>query len=268
MDMPNMPLKGESPEVVIPPLKAADQLAAPATDDGSAPHVSNLSVPPQDLRVDNSRATEIPITELKRLAVAHGMSDHASVHQPTSHSRVYIFFAALLGIGAFIAWQSYGATEKLNAAPASSFSSPVSTEVASATPQLPTSTSGQGAADPTTQEAILSPPASDVPSSDTQRLDSIASELSVVRQELQQLAAKQEEMARNVATLSAAREKEKLPPPKASRGVSSQRKISSPPPLQVGALPPSPPPPPPSNRPATPDNGANIPRPPSSLPQN
>ena len=132
-----------------------------------------------------------------------------------SYSRVYTFFAALLGIGAFIAWQSYGSTEKLNAAPASSFSSPVSTEVASATSELVTSTSGQGAADPTNQTAIVSPPAPAVPSIDTRRLDAIVSELSVVRLELQQLAAKQEEKARNVATLQAAREnsKEKLPPP-------------------------------------------------------
>lgn len=264
-NLPNMSSKEEFPGVVSPPPEAADRVTVLA-DDGSAPcaYVSNLSVPPQDLRVDNSKTPEIPITELKRLAVAHGMSE-----ERTSYSRVYIFFAALLGIGAFIAWQSYAATEKLSAALASSFSSPVSTEIASATPQLPTSTSEQGAAHPTNQTAILSPPAPDVPSSDTRRLDAIVSELSVVRQGLQQLAAKQEEMARNIATLQAAREisKDKLPPPQASRSGSSSRKISSPP-LQVDALPSSPPPAPPSSRPAISDNGANIPRPPSSLPQN
>src|SRR6187455_1536587 len=127
-NLSNMHLKDASPEVIVPPLKAADRVTVPA-DDGSAPcaYVSNLSVPPQDLRVDNSKTPEIPITELKRLAVAHGMSE-----ERTSYSRVYIFFAALLGIGAFIAWQSYAATEKLSAALASSFSSPVSTEIASA----------------------------------------------------------------------------------------------------------------------------------------
>src|SRR5438045_2956854 len=111
----DMSFKEKCSEVVIPPLKAADQQAAPASDDGSTPHISNLSVPPRDLRVDNSTAPEIPITELRRLALAHGMSDRTSVHQRTSSTRVYIFFAALFGIGAFIAWQSNGATEKLNA---------------------------------------------------------------------------------------------------------------------------------------------------------
>jgi hypothetical protein len=271
--LPNPPLKEGSSEGIFPRLVAADRLTRPDPADGSAPPLRDSSVPPQNIRAENSRAAEIPIAELKLLAVAHGLSDDTSVAKRTSHSRVYIFFAALIGIGAFVVWQSYGATEKPNTALASSlaFSGPVSKEVAPATSELVASSpSTQGVTDPANIKSNVSPATPPAPSSEAERLDAIVNELAIVRQELKQLAANHEELARNIAALQPTREtaKQKLPPSNVPRAAPSQRKISSTPPLQVGPLPSSPPPAPPTNQTAISDHGANIPRPPSSMPEN
>jgi len=271
--LPNTPLKERSSEGIFPRLVAADRLTMPEPADRSAPPLRGPSVPPQNIRAENSRAAEIPIAELKLLAEAHGMSDGASVDKRSSRSRVYVFFAALIGIGAFVTWQSYGATEKPNNALASSlaFSGPASKEVAPATSELVASSpSEQSVTDPANDKSKVSPATSAASSSEAQRLDAIVNELAIVRQELKQLAANHEELARNIAALQPTREttKQKLPPSNVSRAAPSQRKISSTPPLQAGPLPSAPPPAPPTNQTATSDHGANIPRPPSSMPEN
>jgi hypothetical protein len=260
--LPNTPLKEETSEGVFPRLVAADRLTMSEPSEGSGPHPSSACLPRQNLQGENLRGAQIPIAELKLLAAAHGMSDRASVDKRTSRSRVYVFFAAMIGIAAFVAWQS-GATEKPNTALASS----VTTEIAPATSDL-------GASDPSEltnptnikSNVSLAPPA--VPSSEAERLDVIVNELAVVRQELKQLAANHEELARHIAALRPTREtnKQKLPP-SVSRAAPSQGKISSTPPLQVGPLPSAPSAAPPTNQTAIADR-ANIPRPTSPMTEN
>jgi hypothetical protein len=76
--LPNPPLKEEHSEGAFPLLVAANRLTAPEARihenkaGGGATHRSSASVPPQDLRVGNSKAPEISIAELKLLAIAHG----------------------------------------------------------------------------------------------------------------------------------------------------------------------------------------------------
>jgi hypothetical protein len=151
-----------------------------------------------------------------------GISNKRSFHSPHSssfrHSRVAggrpsigmrifrtvtrFFIAVLIGVGATLAWQSHGdaATEMLLArAPTLAWLLPVSTTkspvVAATTPDL------------------------------AQQLGPLASNLDVVRRSVEQLAAKQEQMAQNIVALQATEEdiRQKMssaPPPAAQPAAS------------------------------------------------
>jgi len=130
-------------------------------------------------------------------------SDRPSVGRRIFRALVRFFIAVLIGVGATLAWQSYGdeAREAVRTrAPSLVWLLPVSTPksdlaaVRSSLEQLAVK-----------QEQI----AQAVPSFDSvQQLEPITRDLAAVRSSLEQLAVKQEQMAQNIATLQAVVERD------------------------------------------------------------
>ena len=130
-------------------------------------------------------------------------SDRPSIGRRIFRALVRFFIAVLIGVGATLAWQSYGdeAREAVRTrAPSLVWLLPVSTPksdlaaVRSSLEQLAVK-----------QEQI----AQAVPSFDlVQQLEPITRDLAAVRSSLEQLAVKQEQMAQNIATLQAVVERD------------------------------------------------------------
>ncbi len=156
--------------------------------------------------------------------------DRPSIGRRTLRSVTRFFIAVFIGVGATLACQSYGdaAREMVVArVPILAWWLPV----------------------PGTKPPVV---ASTSPAS-VQQFESLTSNLDVVRRSLEQLAAKQEQMARNVATLQAVeedvRQKMSYTPPSPSQQAvsipqqkppqSRARSPSTPHPQPTGALPPS-----------------------------
>jgi hypothetical protein len=144
-------------------------------------------------------------------------SDGPSIGRQVFRALTRFFIAVLIGVGATLAWQSHGDDAKQIVrtwAPSLGWLLPVSTTTSPDGPG-----SSQNAAlpqsAPVTQSAA---PASAVTAGElAQQLEPITRELTVARRSLEQLAAKQEQMAQNIATLQAAeqdiRQKMSSPPP-------------------------------------------------------
>jgi len=169
--------------------------------------------------LDGERASSDRVRWL-RPGTTHRSGDPFTSDRPSIPRRVFralarFFFAALIGVGATLAWQSYGdeAEEMVRArAPSLGWLLPLST---------------------------TNPPALAVTSAEMQeQLKPMAIDLAIVRRSIEQFAAnidqlarKQEEMARNVATLQAAEQQ-------------LSQKVSLPPSRPVHVPPPKPPQPP------------------------
>jgi hypothetical protein len=185
-----------------------------------SPSSSSLSDPNE-----HDVAPLVPSLELPLHAPPHQndrpASDRPSIGRRIFRALVRFFIAVLIGVGATLAWQSYGdeAREAVRTrAPSLVWLLPVSTPksdlaaVRSSLEQLAVK-----------QEQI----AQAVPSFDSvQQLEPITRDLAAVRSSLEQLAVKQEQMAQNIATLQAVVEQD------------IGQKMSSPLPSQAVPLPP------------------------------
>src|SRR5713226_5599263 len=133
--------------------------------------------------------------------------DHVASDRPSSGRRIFrtltrFFIAVLMGIGATLAWQSHGDAAR--------------DMVVARAPLLgwlfSVSTTKSPAVAATAPEPV-------------QQLEPLASNLDIVRRGLEQLAAQQEQMARNIATLQAVdediRQKVSSPPPSPSQQTAS-----------------------------------------------
>jgi hypothetical protein len=145
-------------------------------------------------------------------------SDGPSIGRRMFRALTRFFIAVLIGVGATLAWQSHGDDAKQIVrtwAPSLAWLLPVS----STTSPSDGPVSAQNAALPQTAPVPQSPaPALSVTAGAlVQQIEPITRDLAVVRRSLEQLAAKQEQMAQNIATLQAAeqdiRQKMSSPPP-------------------------------------------------------
>lgn len=159
-----------------------------------------------------------------------------------------LFIAALIGAGATLAWQSYGDEAKamiITWAPSLGGLLSVSTK-SPANDQV----SAQGTALP--QSA---PAAAAVSPEVMQQLEPMARDLSFLRRSIEQLAAKQEQMAQNIATLQTVEQdiKQRVSSPPPSRAVPIPPRKPPQPAAQSSALQSSSvPPPPPHSQPPLP----------------
>ena len=163
-------------------------------------------------------------------------SDMPSIGRRTFRALARFSIAALIGVGATFAWQSRGdeAKEMVRTwvpslgllSPVSTTKSPADVDVA-AVQTGPTPAGQRSAQDaalpqpaPATQ-TVPAPTAAAISPASAQQLEAMARDLAVVRRSVEQLAAKQERMAHNIATLQAVEQdtKEKMSSPSPSRSV-------------------------------------------------
>ena len=133
------------------------------------------------------------------------------------------FIAVLIGVGATLAWQSYGDVAR----------EMVAARVPTLAWLLPVS-------------ATNSPVAAAVSPNSVQQLEPLASNLDVVRRSVEQLAAKQDQMAENIVLLQAVDEDirpkmSSTPPPPAQQAVFSQQPKPQQPRTQPAPVPRAPP---------------------------
>jgi hypothetical protein len=161
-------------------------------------------------------------------------SDGPSIGRRMFGAIARFFIAVLIGVGTTLAWQSHDATQLVRTwAPSLGWLLPVSTT--RSPPDVPVS--AQDATLPQTAPVTQGPaPASAVTSGELlQQLEPITHDLAVVRRSLEQLAAKQEQMAQNIATLQAAEQdiRQKMsstPPPRPAPPRKPPAQSSVPPP--------------------------------------
>ena len=134
--------------------------------------------------------------------------DHLGIDRPSIGRRMFralvrFFIAAVIGVGATLAWQSYGdeAKEMVRTwIPSVAWLLPVSTTKSPPNGQV----SAQDAALPQSTPVTQTPaPTAAATSPELVQLEPMARDLAVMRRSLEQLAAKQEQMAQNIATLQA-----------------------------------------------------------------
>ena len=245
--------------------------------------------------VSGANSPEIPVAELKRLAEnSRAVGNSPSIGRRMFQAVRRFCIAALVGVGATLAWQSYGdqAKEMIGVGATSlggllfastTKSSAPEVNIAAAPVAAPVQAAAQDAAPPQTQpgtQTTLAPPAQAAPPAESmQQLDTMARNLAVVQKGVEQLAAKQEEMAHNIATLQAAeqdiRSKMSPPPPRPQQ----PKAVPLPPRKKTAAAAPAQPPaavrlspaqpavqlPPPPAEQASSPRPSPIPRPPVSL---
>jgi hypothetical protein len=202
-------------------------------------------------------------------------TDRPSLGRRTSRSLARFLVTACIGVAATLAWQSYGGTAKqmiANSAPQLSWllslpamNPPSGREIAVEQPSppavqasAPQAASAQaGAVAPTASEPAAST-APTAPSPDLQQLATMAHDLAAVRQSVEQLAAGQEQMARDIAKLQTAgqdirRRISALPPAAAT---TAHKPVPPPQPALQSSVAPLPPAPP---EPAPPSSAAPLP---------
>jgi len=151
-------------------------------------------------------------------------SDRPSIGRRIFRTLARFIIAVLIGIGATLAWQSHGdAAREMVVARAPSLGWLLSVS--------------------TTKSPAVAATAPDP----VQQLEPLASNLDVVRRSVEQLAAKQEQMAQNIATLQALeediRQKVSSPPPSPSQQAASIPQYKPPQPRVQSSSVPRPPPP-------------------------
>ncbi len=214
------------------------------------------------------RATEPPLDATLRTPDLK--IDPLATNRPslgTSHSRVRLLAAACVGVAVTLAWQSYGGpTRQMIAsavpqlawlAPSPAMDAPSSRDSAVEQPSppvvqapAPQEASMQAASGASTGSEAAALPAPSAPSPELQQqLETMAHDLAAVRQSVDQLAAGQEQMARDIAKLHAAapdtrRRVSALPPP-AAPTPTLRKPVLPPEPAPQASTATLPPPPPP-----------------------
>ena len=209
-------------------------------------------------------------------------TDRPSLGRRTSRSLARFLVMACVGAAAILAWQSYGGTAKqmiANSAPQLSWllslpamNPPSGREIAVEQPSppavqasAPQAASAQAGTVASTESETAASTALTAPSAELQQLETMAHDLAAVRQSVEQLAAGQEQMARDIAKLQTAgqdirRRISALPPAAAT----TARKPVPPPQTalqsSVAPLPPAPP------EPAPRSSAAPLPPAPLELP--
>ena len=199
-------------------------------------------------------------------------TDRPSLARRSSRSLARFLVTACVGVAATLAWQSYGGTAKqmiANAAPQLSWLSslpavnpPSSREIAAEQPSPPpvqdsapqAASARAGAIAPTASETT----APTAPSAEFQQLATMTQDLAAVRQSVEQLAAGQEQMARDIAKLQTAgqdirRRISGLPP---AAAVTAHKPVPPPQPALQSSVAPLPPAPP---EPTPPSSAAPLP---------
>jgi hypothetical protein len=201
-------------------------------------------------------------------------TDQPSLRRRTSRSLARFLVMACVGAAATLAWQSYGGTARqmiANSAPQLSWlllsrpamNPPSGREIAVERPSPPAASapqaaSAQAGAVASTASETAAPTAPTAPSPELQQLETMAHDLAAVRQSVEQLAAGQEKMARDIANLQTAgqdirRRISALPPAAAT---TARKPVPPPQPApQSSAAPLSPAPP----QPAPQSSGAPLP---------
>jgi hypothetical protein len=136
-------------------------------------------------------------------------SDQLASEVPSIGRRMFralsrFFIAVLIGVGATLAWQSHGDDAKQIVrtwAPSLAWLLPVSTTTSPADGPASARNAALPQSAPLTQSAA---PASAAVGELAQQIEPITHALTIVRRSLEQIAAKQEQMAQNIATLQAA----------------------------------------------------------------
>jgi hypothetical protein len=235
---------------------AADRRRPAAGSDFSAgPRVTEPSLDPT-LRPANLNNNPLP-------------TDRPSLGRRTSRNLARFLVTACIGVAATLTWQSYGGTAKqmiastapqltwLLSLPATN--PPSGREIAVEQPSPPAvqasapqaaSAQAEAVAPTASETAASTPPASASP--ELQQLATMAHDLAAVRQSVDQLAAGQEQMARDIAKLKTAgqdtrRKISALPPTAAA---TARKPVSPPQPApqsSVAPFPPAPPEPAPSS---------------------
>ena len=174
--------------------------------------------------------------------------------------------ATCVGVAATLAWQSYGGTAEqmiANSAPqlrwlllsAAAMNPPSGREIAVEQPSphavqasVPQAASAQAGAVALTTSETAASPAPIGPSPELQQLDAIVHDLAAVRQSVEQLAAGQEQMARDIAKLQTAgqdiRRRIAALPPAAATMARKPVPSAQPAPPSSALFPPAPPEPP------------------------
>ncbi len=201
-------------------------------------------------------------------------SDRPSPGRRASRALARFLIAAFIGVAATLAWQSYGEAAKQMIAswaqqlgwsislPA--MNPPPSPEIVAEQPSPPAVQASAPDAPqdvPVTQTApeMVAPTAPVAPSPDLQQLEAMARDLASVRQNVEKLAAGQEQMARDITRLQTAekdiRRRISAPPPQPA-AAPARKPVPMPPSEQsapqISAAPPPPAPPPPPSRPPMP----------------
>jgi hypothetical protein len=132
-------------------------------------------------------------------------SDRPSIGRRMFRGVTRFFIAVLIGVGATLAWQSHGDDAKQIVrtwAPSLAWLLPVSSTTSPSDGPVSAQNAALLQSAPVTQRPA---PASTVTAGELgQQLEPITRDLTVVRRSLEQIAAKQEQMAQNIATLQAA----------------------------------------------------------------
>jgi hypothetical protein len=154
----------------------------------------------------------------------HVASDRPSIGRRIFRTLTRFFIAVIIGIGATLTWQSHGDAAR--------------DMVVARAPSL-----GWLLSVSTTKSPVVAATAPDP----MQQLEPLASNLDVVRRSVEQLAAKQEQMAQNIATLQAVeediRQKVSSPPPSPSQQAAPIPQYKPPQPRAQSSSVPRPPPP-------------------------
>jgi hypothetical protein len=191
--------------------------------DGPTTHrpADHVSPDPRIRIVSGADSPEMPVAELKRYGGNSGAEAKPSMGRRMLRAVARFCIAALIGVGATLAWQSHGdqASEMIKA-----WAAPLGQRLAgpATTPPPEITLAGAQTAIPVQAAAqdVAAGPAAPAAAS-VQQLDAIVRNLAMVQKGIERLGAKQEEMARNIATLQAAEQdiRSKLSPAPQSRVV-------------------------------------------------
>jgi len=247
--------------------------------EGPTPHrTANRPSPDPRIRIVSANSPEIiPIPELKRLARDNRAAGRPSISRRMIRAVARFCITALIGVGATLAWQTHGdqANEIIKTwaaslgqrlAAASTTKSAAEITLAAAQTAIPVQPAAHDVALAQSRPGPQIPPTSvgqaAPAAASTQQLDSIVKTLAMVQKGVEQLGAKQEEMARNIATLQAAEQdirSKLLPAPQSSKVV------PLPPRKKIVAVAPAQPASPSSVEPSPSPHPTPVARPPVSL---
>jgi hypothetical protein len=251
--------------------EALSKLAHVTSDRRRATAVSDFSAGP--------RVTEPSLDATLRPADLNSNpspTDRPSLSRRTSRGLARFLVMACVGAAATLAWQSYGDTAKqmiADSAPQLSWlllsqpvvNPPSGREIAVEQPSppavqasAPQTASGQAraVASPASETAASAAPT--VPSPELQQLETLAHDLAEVRQSVEQLAAGQEQMAREIANLQTAGQdiRRRISALSPAAATTARRPVPPPQPAPQSSAAPLPPAPPP---PAPQSSGAPLP---------